>query len=53
MADWKNNPAVAVAAGVVFILAMIMMALLLRPKTPTFSQDTILEIPASTPNIKR
>ena len=55
MADWNNNPAVGVAAGVVFILAMIMMALLLKPKTPAPSQNNILEIetPASAYNIGR
>ena len=51
MADWKNNPAVAVAAGVVFILAMIMMVIALKPKAP--SHNTIIETPASTPNVER
>ena len=46
MADWKNNPAVGVAAGVVFILAMILMVVLLKPKEPPVKNTPLMyEIP--------
>ncbi len=49
MADWKSNPMVAVAAGVVLILAIIITVLALQPKSSSHLKEPIPS-PVNTPN---
>ena len=51
MADWKSNPMVAVAAGVVLILAVIITVLSLQPKSSSHLKEPIPS-PSVTPNIQ-
>lgn len=52
MADWKNKPLVGVVAGVVFILAMIVMVVLLKPKVPSVTGTGTVKPPVTTPYVK-
>ena len=51
MAEWKKNPVVGVVAGIIFILAMVMMIVLLKPKAPPLAEGEG-RTPASTPFVK-
>ena len=52
MADWKKNPAVGVSAGIIFVLSIIIMFMLLKPKSYTPVKGE-LATPASTPMVNK
>ena len=51
MASWKENKVVGIVGGVVFVLSMIIMAALLKPKKVP-SVTGIPKTPATTPYVK-
>jgi len=51
MASWKENKVVGIVAAVVFILAIVFMAVGLKPKAYPTVKGT-LKTPANTPYIK-
>lgn len=52
MASWKENKMMGIVAGVVFILAIIVMVALLKPRAPAVTGTGTLETPATTPYVK-
>lgn len=52
MAEWKKNPAVGVVAGIIFILAILIMIALLQPKKKPVAEGEIRQSPGNTPFIK-
>lgn len=52
MADWKKNLLVGVVAGVVFILSILVMLMLLKPRAPSVTGTGSVQTPATTPYVK-
>ena len=51
MASWKQNKVVGIVAAVVFVLAVVVMVIMLRPKVTPVETEGLLQTPETTPNI--
>ena len=54
MADWKENKAVGIIAGIIFVgaVALAVVQLTRRPAPPPGWQTNMPATPSTTPNIK-
>ena len=54
MASWKENPVVGIVAGIVFVIAMVVMVSMLtrQPTIPAELKARMPAVPANTPLAK-